>query len=445
MLFAPFKKLKAGPSILIGGLSFLFFILLVILTYNYYFYTAWDPGAVVSLANLLAANDDITSLIPYFSRCSNNVTLACIYSKVILLLSFWGIKDGYYACILFQCFLFAITSYLVYRVTGMLSNKRNAIVAYILYILLIGLSPWVIVPYSDATGLFFPVLFVFLYLTYKQSDHKVTRLITNIILFTLAPLAFRIKPQLFIIVIAIFLDQLIFFNANENIRKYTLHLLGNIFCLFVGFFLVATFVNSFSISLNEESDYGIWYYLCIGSNIEYNGVCNIPDQDYALSFDSKQERDNALKDLFFNRLKENGLLGTAKLMIRKNRLNYSDGTFGWFQEDSGHFYRGAGSNTDTYIHALLSSFYYESGGRFFVFKQYMQVLWYAIIVFVIISIFNNIHNSNISFIILALIGLTIFEMIFESRARYMFTYAPLFIIIAGTLNFTPIKRNQIYS
>lgn len=32
---------------------------------------------------------------------------------------------------------------------------------------------------------------------------------------------------------------------------------------------------------------------------------------------------------------------------------------------------------------------------------------------------------------LAIIGLTIFELIFEARARYLYTYVPLYIILAA--------------
>ena len=34
-------------------------------------------------------------------------------------------------------------------------------------------------------------------------------------------------------------------------------------------------------------------------------------------------------------------------------------------------------------------------------------------------------------VMLAIIGLTIFELIFETRARYLYTYVPLYIILAA--------------
>ena len=34
-------------------------------------------------------------------------------------------------------------------------------------------------------------------------------------------------------------------------------------------------------------------------------------------------------------------------------------------------------------------------------------------------------------VMLSIIGLTIFELIFEARARYLYTYVPLYIILAA--------------
>ena len=40
------------------------------------------------------------------------------------------------------------------------------------------------------------------------------------------------------------------------------------------------------------------------------------------------------------------------------------------------------------------------------------------------------RDARISVIMLSLIGLTIFETVFEARARYLFCFAPLFIILS---------------
>jgi len=42
------------------------------------------------------------------------------------------------------------------------------------------------------------------------------------------------------------------------------------------------------------------------------------------------------------------------------------------------------------------------------------------------------RDARMSVIMLSLIGLTIFETVFEARARYLFCFAPLFIILAAS-------------
>ena len=52
--------------------------------------------------------------------------------------------------------------------------------------------------------------------------------------------------------------------------------------------------------------------------------------------------------------------------------------------------------------------------------------------FIVFNIFTWHASKNKYFctIMLSILGLTIFELLFEARARYLFTYAPLYIILA---------------
>ena len=67
-----------------------------------------------------------------------------------------------------------------------------------------------------------------------------------------------------------------------------------------------------------------------------------------------------------------------------------------------------------------------------------QLIWITILA---MSIFAGKRKWNLAavgsqeeqienVILLALIGLTVFELIFEARARYLFCYAPVFVLTA---------------
>ena len=203
--------------------------------------------------------------------------------------------------------------------------------------------------------------------------------------------------------------------------------------LFIGFFLVNVYCSFPQGTLDSEANLSVWYYLCMGSNAEASGVCNVEDQNLSLAYDIKAERDEALKQKTIERIKENGLLGTLKLWADKNTLNYYDGTFGWWGE--GGFYTEAIEHGESAISEFLVNFYYADGKYYSVFLSIMQGIWLAVL---ILSCFCGLLGKadentgiEIGILMLSILGLSLFEMIFECRARYMFTYVPIYIICAS--------------
>lgn len=57
------------------------------------------------------------------------------------------------------------------------------------------------------------------------------------------------------------------------------------------------------------------------------------------------------------------------------------------------------------------------------------MIWLTTLLLSIFSV-SDPKTSDKNIIMLGIIGLTIFELIFEARARYLFTYVPLYIILA---------------
>jgi len=78
----------------------------------------------------------------------------------------------------------------------------------------------------------------------------------------------------------------------------------------------------------------------------------------------------------------------------------------------------------------IRNIYYESGSNNSIFKYIVQGAWLIILSIQPLTIFikrKNMDNS-MRVVLLSLIGLFIFESIFEARARYLYTYVPIFIV-----------------
>ena len=78
----------------------------------------------------------------------------------------------------------------------------------------------------------------------------------------------------------------------------------------------------------------------------------------------------------------------------------------------------------------LEIIYYETGSNHSIFKYIVQGAWLTILVMQSLNTFikRKDMDNNVRVILLSLIGLFIFESIFEARARYLYTYVPIFII-----------------
>ena len=98
-----------------------------------------------------------------------------------------------------------------------------------------------------------------------------------------------------------------------------------------------------------------------------------------------------------------------------------------------------------YYKCWIVCFYYTNNwdrGYYKWFSNFELMVWIAILFLGILSVFLN--KKELSVIMLAVIGLTVFELLFEPRARYLYTYAPFYIILAVSGIQMIIKRNQYY-
>ena len=116
-----------------------------------------------------------------------------------------------------------------------------------------------------------------------------------------------------------------------------------------------------------------------------------------------------------------------KHQIKKTLVTYNDGTFAWSQE--GNFYWEIKEDKSR-IERFFRNIYYESGSNHSIFKYIVQGAWLIILSIQTLTIFikrENMENS-MRVVLLSLIGLFVFESIFEARARYLYTYVPIFIV-----------------
>ena len=442
LLLVPVWRLRKGIAALGWRLpltlSALLFAAQVFITYHAYFFSVWDARYVLEGARAFAYDMPEAISVDYFSMYPNNLTLAGIYGGLLRLPMCLGAElgeeRGLLLLILVQCALNTACGLLLWSLTRRVAEAfsdgvtaaQAALVALIAYAVLIGLSPWFLVPYSDSSALIFPVLLLWLY------ERLRGRLPSALLLGALGTLAFMIKPQASIPLIAIALCELAALIVRRSKRcAVFLILMGSAFLLVV---LPAQSVMERQIGIELDSDRAMnpAHYVNMGLNAEHDGAFNMPDLDAVLAVPAKERTAWCLRTAWA-RVKEYGVPGMAEHLLRKALVNFADGGFAWGID----FARNDLPVKDERLTPWVRSVVYSDGTRYPALHALEQAVWLLLLVLCPFGAFGlrrlcaEQETPVPAAMLLSVIGIIAFNMLFEAKARYVFVMVPVMIAVSA--------------
>ena len=424
----PERRKIIGIACSLGAL-----LLQIALVRSYYFYTDWDVETIVECAMASVTGGDISRHSNYFSMYPNNLVLVTLYGWVIrLAYALEQAEHAYFALLIFQCIICWATGLMLCAMMDrLLHNDALTAAAWVLYQLLVGLSPWISIPYSDSVALFFPMALVSVVFLMPRSG--IRGMLRLFLLAFLAYFGYRIKPQIAIVFIALVLYGAAALILNK--KRMPLHLPGcigraGVFAAGVlcALLLANSMADDVQVPINEELAFGIPHFLMMGMNTEEFGAYAQRDVSFSWRCATRAERTQKNLEVFAERIRESGPVGIFKQLIRKTLTNFNDGTFCWAGE--GVFYREVLEETDPILSPMTRSVYYShEGAGYPVWANFAQAVWMGVLLLSACAGLAG-RDQRLSVVMLSVIGLTMFETLFEARARYLFCYAPLFIMLA---------------
>ena len=412
----------------------------------------------------------------YYSRYANNLFLTYIFLNVYKIGEVIGIQNGYFLLLFIQSIMFSVGGFLIYKIADMYFKEKYkiySICTWIIYMLIVGLSSHIVLTYSDGIGMFLSLILT--YIIFKLEKDKdinkdknkindgkeknkllqkssISRIILILLFTNLSILGYYIKPQIIIISIAYviikilnisYLTYMVIKNKNEDrengrrvrrerIKKEIIYYIFLSILIIITGFLIYTYIkkanNSMGINVDKEKRFNITHYAMLGWNTESKGVFTIKDENFSGKYEKLKDREKANIEELKKRINEMGIGGVINQISRKILTNYNDGTFSGvatfvYIRDEYNI-----QGLDNNLSEFLKNIYYERGKYNQIYTQIMQCLWISILIFNMFS-YNDSKSRKIAIIILALIGLFLFETIFEARSRYIFVYVPLYIFI----------------
>ena len=442
-------------------LLILFSIQIVICFYGI-FVAGWDvdfiaKGAIIYNNPVDPFRYEVSS---YFSKYPNNLFILWVtyntlkisnHIGAILSLNPYHITVFFVVCML--SFLNTLTGFLTFKtVQDFTKNNVISSIALMVYAVFIGTSFWILIPYTDSMGLIFPLLMFRIYQVYKNKNNKTNKTIflNWLVIGFVFYFGFRSKPQSAVMFIAIIIIELL--NYIKNIKNYGVLLLKISSCfisiLVASMIFNGLMVKSIGVILDKEQEFGMTHFAMMGLNEDSTGGYFFYDVLYSKSFPNQKERAKGNIKVITERINDYGAEGLLKFLAKKTYKNFSDGTFAWGKE--GDFYVESIPNSSKVIGPLIKSFYYNGKGEFYgnnykIHENVKNGVWLILLFglpFSTIFYKRNKDDQTLIVLHLSLIGITLFLTLFESRARYLYTFSPIFLIVGllGINEFFKITR-----
>lgn len=419
------------------------------------FIAGWDVWFITNIGD--------TTQIEYFSRYPNQLFLYGAFTGIAHFLQSFGISNYYLGLICLSSLSVAacvpMTAYIAKRMAGHAVGYG----AFVLSAVMCGLSPWIMVPYSDTFGMFFTVFILWCYVCLDkqvQNQDEQTSALAGVhvdvrvnvraccrwfLMGLAAVIGYAIKPTVIFIFVAIVVIELIqglaslsscssqASQGSRDLRKTATAIVACAFGVVLAFALTSIVKNS-TYDVNENAAFSATHFLMMGANPVSGGVWSVSDVELSDAANTPEERSRANLAEFKNRVMAMDLPQANMFLLKKLLTNFADGTFAW--EIEGDFYTQIiGTNEAALNFYGISS---DASLDNNTFAPLSQVLWLFVLVGCVLIVLGRRPLKAETVIAFTLLMLSAFLMLFEARARYLFLYLPFFIIL-GTMGWNRLR------
>ena len=418
--------------------SIIITILQTVLVYSYYVHTDWDVQQIIGTAKAMAQGDSVEDFRWYFQWAPNNLLLTRLFAAVFFVTGpLWGFKATLFPLLALQSAGACLTALMLTQTAMHIWHRKDcAILTYLFYTLLVWMSPWWSIPYSDIWGLMLAVTLLWLSTTLPFK----CRWLKIFIVFATTAFSYYIRPQTVFVTLSVVLVKLLETLRNRKGLKSLLKPSGLALAgVMAGFLVVNAAMIGSPLHLQSSKALGVSHYLMLGANYQSIGIYSAQDVDFSRSFPKKKERRQAEMKEMRKRYHDLELSGTLLLWGRKNLLNFSDGTFYWGRE--GDFFKEVPDRSGPVAKTTRSLFHKRegSGKNYVAWSVATTTLWFGLLVISLFAAlprkrhqeaFDDNGRRIIDIVIFALLMLIAFHTLCEARARYLFCFTPLFVLAA---------------
>jgi hypothetical protein len=433
-LALPFAALSSGPAVWVG------------LHLKYAF--AWDARSVWRFAQQVEGGNHSAYLAYYLSRYPNNVAMLAVDRLTLKLGAALDVAPYTVAIWLNGVFLFT-TLVLVFVTARMLARPFPALVAEVVTFLLAGLSPWMAVPYTDMAAMPFVAGTAALGVAGLQSLQKdlpgrALMLLGGAALVGGAAAVLRTTPTVIIVALGLALVLTLLHRPTRS-RRATMRtsLIGLVVVSLVfagstgiGRSVTTGWLAPTTLNLKRTPPLEWWMAMGLKTVTPASGHTWYGGFDGLMVRQSAYMQGDVLKAYSRGQLLQQvetmGPGGIAAFEVSKQRFNWGDGMFFAWGED-GDARPGRFTQHDP-TSLQVQAWQHTTGTHYPLRGAAAQGLWLGLLLWLGLGLLGAPYGRGRVFLALSVVGITVFVLLFQGRSRYLFSFIPLVVALAASVD-----------
>lgn len=407
------------------------------------FAPGWDAGAAESWAHGLAhGSNDREAFELLMNRYPNNLTLTSGLTRWFQLCEALGISSLGMGVVVANVLALGLSLLLTWTVARRVGGATAGYVAVGLALPLVVVSPWLGTAYSDTLGMIFPIALIWLFLVAKDARRWWQQGLCWIAVGLVGHVGYLLKPTVVFTIIAVFAGLVVAVVAERRlrlgVRSVAVALVATLVGAAAASVVLSLVVDPLRIGPQEDEKelaIPVTHFLMMGAQQqgEYSwGGWLGADVALTESVPTDERFDHSL-EVYLDRVRGWGAGGYLNFLDEKANWIYGDGNFFAFGEGRMNRPQPRWEFGDPTSAALREWMVPQYDDYRWV-AQARQTTWLAVLGLVVVPAFwwrRGVHALPTAVMRVALLGLTVFLLFFEARARYLYLYLPLFLVLAS--------------
>ncbi len=401
----------------------------------------WDARVVAEMSHRLVSGHDLTAYqYGYLSRYPNNLPLLVVDNLCGRVGGVLHLAPGTVSVLLNGLGL-AVTLQATYWLVAMMRGPARGVAAQLLMLVLVGLSPWMSVAYTDLVSMPLVTLATALVVAVPRARSRAVGTVFGLLAVGCLLLAYVVKTTPVVSVVAVVLVAALVWRSTSTParRLLAVGVLAGL-ALFAGGTVVAkqvvpvaAGVSAQRIDRSRTPPAVWWVYMAttqhaVDGRMRYGGY----DTDIvrATRHLDREASGRWARARLERHLADLGPTGYAAFLANKAAWNWGDGMFwAWGEGDD--------AAEPALVHGPLTDAvrtWNHPAGRWYASRAAgAQAVWLLLLLVVGARLLRAAWRWDTGLLVLSVLGIAAFTLVFQGRSRYLLIYVPLVVALWGTL------------